>query len=70
MNAKVYHPNQVGAGTICDSETAITISATSIWNPALHSMRELINNLAHSIACRSYRPHPAGGCHQCILEAV
>ena len=32
----MYQPSQEGAGTISASEIAITISATSIWNPALH----------------------------------
>ena len=34
----MYQPSQEGAGTICDSETAMTISATSIWKPALQCM--------------------------------
>ena len=35
MKASVYQPSQAGAGTMRASEIAITISATSIWNPAL-----------------------------------
>ena len=31
----MYQPSQAGAGTMRASEIAITISATSIWNPAL-----------------------------------
>ena len=40
----MYQPSQVGAGTICASEMAITISATSIWNPALQYMQQLISS--------------------------
>ena len=31
----MYQPSQAGAGTMRANEIAITISATSIWNPAL-----------------------------------
>ena len=34
----MYHPSQLGAGTMRASDTAITTSAISIWNPALQSV--------------------------------
>ena len=51
----MYQPSQAGAGTMRASEIAITISATSIWNPALQHARLS----TPTCECKGAQQHPS-----------